>query len=221
MLESSRLRPRRRAAVIERHVMQRLRTVDVLERQAGLEVIHAGESVTSLMAWMRRQDRSSWPHLLLIELLPLDEPERDAAAIAALRDAGMRVLLVSSLAPRRAARKVMGIGVDGVVSKLDSEAALIDSVAAVLAGETAITEQARAVLNPSPETPQLSTQELKVLELYTAGQSIASVAEIIGVRQDTARKYLARVKQKYAAVGRSARSKLELRRRASEDGLGP
>lgn len=67
--------------------------------------------------------------------------------------------------------------------------------------------------------PQLSLQEAKVFELYVAGKPIGAVAESIGVKEDTARKYLTRVKKKYIALGRQANSKLDLARLAWEDGL--
>ncbi|MGB3374159.1 MAG: hypothetical protein WBA87_03340 [Microbacterium sp.] len=215
----SHMRARRRAAVIEPYVMQRLHTVELLREKAGLEVVHSGDSITSLLTWMRGQDRSNWPHLLVVEMLTAPVGDHIVTAVAMLRDAGMRVLLLSSLTPRRAAQRVADEGVDGIVSKLDSEQTVLASVAAVLAGEPAVTERARDALAGDSSAPGLSTQESRVLELYVAGNPIAVVAEEIGVREDTARKYLARIKQKYAALGRVARTKLDLARLAREDGL--
>lgn len=200
-------------------MLQRLRTVEILKEHAGLEVVQSGATVGSLLTWMRGQDRSNWPHLLVIELLSPDGAASDEAAVAALREAGMRVLMVSSLIPRHAARRVIGAGVEGVVSKLDSEQVLLECVAAVLAGESAVTALAQQTLADHPRVPRFSAQESKVFELYVAGNRIAEVAAAIGVREDTARKYLTRVKQKYAALGRAASTKLDLARLAREDGL--
>ena len=209
----------RRAAVVEPHVMQRTRTVEVLERQGGLEVVHAGDSMTALMTWMRGQDRSNWPHLLVVDLLPVHPGDRDVAAVVALREAGMRVLLFSGLTPRRSAQRVADAGVDGIVSKIDTEQAFLECVAAALVGEPAVSATARAAISRSEDAPVLSPQEAKVLALYADGSPIAAVAEQIGVRPDTARKYLARIKQKYASLGRPASTKLDLARLAYEDGL--
>lgn len=209
----------RRAAVVEPHVLQRLRTVELLREGAGIEVVHSSDSIATLMTWMRGQERSSWPHLLLIEMLPLVDGERDRAAVTALRKAGVRVVLVSSLAPRGSARALMNTEFDGVVSKADTEDTLLNSIAEVLVGEQYITELAKSALAPDPRAPQLSLQEAKVFELYVAGNPIAAVADSIGVKEDTARKYLTRVKKKYIALGRQANSKLDLARLAWEDGL--
>lgn len=209
----------RRVAVVEPHVLQRNRTVELLHRDAGLDVVFAGESVLTLMAWMRGRERSGWPHLLVTELLGPGLGARDRAAVCALREAGVRVLLMSSLHPRGATQRILDEGVDGVVSKVDEEAELVRAVGRVLAGEPAITERALAALRMAPTAPRLSEQETKVLEFYAVGQPIDDIAAQIGVRPDTARKYLSRVKEKYVAIGRPAKTRLDLARRAHEDGL--
>lgn len=209
----------RRAAVVEPHVMQRTRTVEVLERQGGLEVVHSSDSTAALMTWMRGQDRSNWPHMLVVDLLPVQPGGRELAAVAALREAGMRVVLLSGLTPRRSAQRVADAGVDGIVSKFDTEQAFLECVAAALVGEPAVSAVAREAISRAEGTPVLSAQEAKVLTLYVSGSPIAAVAEQIAVRPDTARKYLARIKQKYASLGRPASTKLDLARLAYEDGL--
>ena len=209
----------RRVAVVEPHVLQRNRTAQLLHHDPGLDVVFAGESVLALMAWMSAQDRSGWPHLLITELLGPPLGMRDRAAVRALREAGVRVLLLSSLHPRGATQRILDEGVDGVVSKTDEEAEVMRAVARVLAGEPAITGRALAALQMAPTAPRLSEQETKVLELYAVGQPIDDIAAQIGVRPDTARKYLSRVKEKYAAIGRPAKTRLDLARRAHEDGL--
>jgi hypothetical protein len=50
---------------------------------------------------------------------------------------------------------------------------------------------------------------------------MTSVARRLGVKPGTAKSYLDRVRDKYDQVGRSARTKIELRDRAVEDGILP
>jgi DNA-binding CsgD family transcriptional regulator len=64
----------------------------------------------------------------------------------------------------------------------------------------------------------LSPQELRALALYVSGLPLKSVARQMGVQYETAKSYLDRVRAKYAQVGREARTKVELRNRAVEDG---
>src|SRR5690606_17037249 len=152
---------------------------ELLEGRAGLEVVHAGDALPALMTWMRGQDRSNWPHLLVVELLPNNADDQARAAVAALRKAGMRVLLLSCLFPRWSAQRIAADGVDGIASKLDGEHAVLECVAAALAGEAIVTARAKADLASDTNAPELSTQERRVLELYAVGNPIAVVAERI------------------------------------------
>lgn len=214
-----RTRDGHRAAVVEAHVLQRRATVRLLEERRGLDVVHEGDSIGDLLSWMRVQERRRWPHLIVVEPLPFIHVEHELGALVALREAGVRMLLLSSLTPRWGARRVVDAGVDGVVSKLDDEETLAAAVAGVLDGRSVTTAAATVALTPGSDVPRLSTQESRVLDLYVAGQPIASVAKSIGVREDTARKYLNRIKRKYEALGRPARSKLDLALHAWRDGF--
>ncbi|MGI5489622.1 hypothetical protein [Microtetraspora malaysiensis] len=67
--------------------------------------------------------------------------------------------------------------------------------------------------------PRLSGQERAVLLGYASGLTLTAAARRAGIRPATAKKYLERVKQKYADCGRNAYTKLDLASRAREDGL--
>ncbi|MDG4766411.1 LuxR C-terminal-related transcriptional regulator [Solwaraspora sp. WMMD406] len=69
--------------------------------------------------------------------------------------------------------------------------------------------------------PRLSRQETEVLLAYVSGLTMVAVARRVGIGLGTAKQYLERVKRKYEADGRPARTKLDLARRAVEDGLLP
>jgi DNA-binding NarL/FixJ family response regulator len=73
--------------------------------------------------------------------------------------------------------------------------------------------------SPTPRRPGLSEQERAVLLGYVSGLTLAAAAHRAGVRAGTAKVYLDRVKEKYARAGRPARTKIDLVRRALEDGL--
>lgn len=208
----------RRAAVVEESVLQRTRAAQLLANDLKLEVVHTGATLPMFMAWLKRTDRTRWPHLLVLDLPTDVAPPRDLDLIAALRDAGMRVLVLSALRNRSAARRLVELGIDAVVSTSDGEDEFLLAADAALAGGTMITARAQATIHGADQTLRLSRQEERALALYASGLTIAEVAERIGVRHDTARKYLKRVRDKYTVIGRPARSKLELARIAWAEG---
>ncbi|WP_217181955.1 hypothetical protein [Streptomyces sp. AC495_CC817] len=208
----------RRAAIVEESVLQRTRAAQLLVERNGMEVVHSGGSLRAFLAWLERTDRTRWPHVLVLDLPAEGDASGDLDIMVALRAAGMRILVLSSLRPRAVARRLLEIKVDGIVSTGDSEEDLLVAVDAVLAGESTVTPRAAAMLRGPDDAPRLSSQEERVLALYTAGLTISEVADRIGVRHDTARKYLTRVRDKFTAAGRPARSKLELARIAWAEG---
>ncbi len=208
----------RRIAVVEPHVLQRHRAAELLGTLPPVRSVDAFASMAELVARMRGSERSTWPHLLVVDPATGSGAEHDLSAIAAFRAAGMRVVVLSALDSRHLIRRITRAGVDGIVTKQDPESELLRTIVRVLAGSAAVTARAQAVIDADP-APKLSGQEARLLELYAAGRPLASVADRLGVREDTARKYLKRIKLKYDAQGRPARSKLELAWRAREDGF--
>lgn len=200
--------------------MQRNRTVQLLATELGLEVVHVGATLRTLMSWLQRTEKTRWPHLLIVDLPSGEESSREVEVITALRDAGMKVLILSALHARSMARQVLSLGVDGVVSTTDSEEQFVMAAEDALAGVVTITSRAQTAIYGSADALKLSRQEERALALYASGLTIAEVAAHIGVKQDTARKYLQRVRDKFTLAGRPARTKLELARIAWIDGYG-
>lgn len=86
-------------------------------------------------------------------------------------------------------------------------------------GETPRDALAAAIRTATSAGPRLSSQERAVLLGYTSGLTLAAAARRAGIQPATAKKYLERIKQKYADCGRNAYTKLDLATRAREDGL--
>jgi two-component system uhpT operon response regulator UhpA len=140
--------------------------------------------------------------------------------IANARAAGSEVVVVSSFAESRHVRSALAAGAQGYVPKADSTEQVYMSIAAAARGERYLTPGLAALLLDTPDlAPDLSGQELRALTLYASGLPLKTVARQLGVGYETAKSYLDRVRDKYDQVGRGARTKLELRDRAIEDGL--
>ncbi len=65
----------------------------------------------------------------------------------------------------------------------------------------------------------LSDLEAQILAHYASGESSASVARALSVSKNTVNTYIARIRDKYRESGRPAESRVDLFRRAAEDGL--
>lgn len=158
--------------------------------------------------------------LLDIDLGPRARPLPDA--VTELVAAGIRVIIVSALSAPRLVRQGLGAGALGYLSKRERGPMLLEALRTVAAGEPFLTPDLAAILaEDADDVPALSAQEIRALRLYASGVKVDTVARRMGVSPATVREYLDRVKRKYGAVGRPARSKTELWQVAAEDGLLP
>lgn len=76
-----------------------------------------------------------------------------------------------------------------------------------------------AVIRPQQVQPALSRREIEVLRAWFASDSKINVANSLAVSLGTVNTHLARIRTKYAAVGRPAPTKAALVARALQDGI--
>lgn len=207
-----------RVAIVEDHLLQRRRTEELLGGEDGLRVVHSCESMPQFLSWLSSTTVMERPHLLVLDLMVDRQPSVDPATVEALVNAGLRVLVLSALASPPLVKNIIRAGVGGVVGKRDSEEDIIAAVWAVLRRGEWMTTELASVIAGDPNRPSLSIQEERALVLYASGLTLDAVASSIGVKRDTAKQYLDRVKAKYAATGRPMSTKLDLGRAAWADG---
>ncbi|MDP3951943.1 sigma factor-like helix-turn-helix DNA-binding protein, partial [Microbacterium sp.] len=131
-------------------------------------------------------------------------------------------VVIHSVADRPAAvREALAAGAAGVVSKSSALDDVLDAIRTVARGEALNNvEWASAVEGDRAfADAQLSVREREVLRLYAAGLPLKVVAERLGVAYSTAKENITRVRVKYVEVGRPAPTKVDLLRRAMEDGI--
>jgi DNA-binding NarL/FixJ family response regulator len=131
-------------------------------------------------------------------------------------------IIIHSVADRPAAvREALAAGAAGVVSKASPIGDVIAAISTVASGEPLNNvEWASAVEGDRAfADAQLSARERDVLRLYAAGLPLKVVADRLGVAYSTAKENITRVRVKYVEVGRPAPTKVDLLRRAMEDGI--
>jgi DNA-binding NarL/FixJ family response regulator len=159
--------------------------------------------------------------VVLLDLVLQDHsaPEDNVRRLVAL---GCRVLVVSVWSELDQVVATFAAGSSGYLTKDQDLAALGTAIRTVAAGGTVFSpELAFACLRVSRRArPALSPREREVLVAYASGMTLKSVATHVGIRPETARTYLERVKAKYQDVGRPTATKLDLAERVREDQLG-
>lgn len=207
-----------RVAIVEDHLLQRQRTQELLTAQDGLRVVFTADSLPEFVRWVRTTTPAQRPHLLVLDLVVDRGESADPQLVKALVRAGLRILVLSAMASPVQVRDILRAGVGGIVGKRDSEQDIVTAVWAVLRHREWMTPELAAVIAGDAQRPALSDQEERALVLYASGLTLEAVATSLGVKRDTAKTYLDRVKAKYADVGRPVRSKVDLSRVAITDG---
>jgi DNA-binding NarL/FixJ family response regulator len=117
----------------------------------------------------------------------------------------------------------MRAGALGYALKNEPASEIRTAITEVAAGRDWISPRLAYILatDDTPDRPALSDQERRALQLYATGMPMKSVARRMAISEETVKQYVQRVRQKYARLGRSAPTKLELYHRAVEDGHIP
>ncbi|WP_432508163.1 response regulator transcription factor [Kineococcus esterisolvens] len=182
----------------------------------GVELVATAPTVPDLL---RGLGEGGAPEVVLLDLR-LGDGSRPAQNVGALVGAGTRVLVYTEGRQHAEASEALQAGAQGVLLKDRPVATLAGALRAVVDGETLPSAETAAALQVDADLAgHLSPQERRVLELYAGGMPARSVALRLGVTLETAKSYLKRIRAKYAALDRPAYTRMELYRRAVEDGV--
>jgi DNA-binding NarL/FixJ family response regulator len=211
-----------RVAVLDDHTMVRQGLVSELESVAGNEI----QVVISAGSWTDLIAHPAYPVAVVLFDLDLGDGAPATPKIAMLRNSGAAVIIVSQYADPARVRECLAAGAVGYVPKTGSSEELVAAIRAAAAGEEYLTKTVAEMLAVDHASwavdglsrPKLSRKEIDALVLYASGLPMKSVARQMHIEPDTAKGYIDRVREKYAKAGREARTKLELRQRAIQDG---
>lgn len=205
-------------AVIDDHEAIRLGVAAALASHGAgrITVVSQDQSVQAFL------DRQVHADVVLLDLQlsdgtdPLDNTE-------VLIATGYTVLVYSIADNVRLLRRALAGGAAGVARKADPITDTLASIEAVAAGQMVLSQEILGLIegDQSYVAASLGPREREVLALYTGGMEVPEVAERLGIAENSVKEYLKRIRVKYTNVDRPAASKLDLFRRAIEDGIVP
>ena len=155
----------------------------------------------------------------LIELALRDgSPPRDN--ITALRAKGMAVVAYTGVYDVRLLVEAVDAGAAAIVLKHQPEAVLLEAIERARRGETYLPDDvARHIAEGEALRPRLSAREIEVLNLLFEGLITKQAARRLQVSESTVKEHLKRIRQKYATLGRSVSTRVQLLQVAERDGF--
>lgn len=205
----------RTVAIIDYHPLVReLLGVTLAKAHPPIEISYSGPSITEAVAVS-----AGHPVSCIILDLDLNDGRTPVANVASLVASGFRVLVISALTEPAVVRSVLSAGAWGYVGKNAEVAEILRAVEATMRGEAFVSQDVAAALyGQQPSRRKLSTQEERALVLFASGMTIDSVACTMGVSPSTVQTYIKRVRVKFAESGEPASTKVDLHRRAQQEG---
>jgi DNA-binding NarL/FixJ family response regulator len=205
-----------RIAHVDDHETVQLGFASLLEGHTDIDLVASVVSVDLLV-----------PILDTLDLVVLDLRLSDGSSVehnvSVLHAHGARVLAFTAADNPADVRAASRAGVLGIVRKSESRETVLDAIRNAAAGGTVATTEWAAALDGDPllTSAGLSPKEREVLALYAAGDKSVTVAHRAGLSANTVAEYVRRIRYKYAIAGRPAHTKVDLYKRAVEDGILP
>ena len=206
-----------RVGIVDDHESVRLGLAAACQN-AGYDVIFAAESARALISGLDGR---------VCDVIVLDLSLGDGSLVTdnvhMVQSTGAAVL-VHSIADRVASvREALAAGAAGVIPKSSPTTTVMAAVATVARGDVLNNLEWATAIDADRDfaKAQLGRRERDVLHLYASGLPLKMVAMQLGIAHSTAREYLDRIRVKYVEVGRPAPTKVDLLRRAVEDGILP
>lgn len=208
-----------RVALIDDHESVRLGLSAACTRIGTIQVVFSGSSVRDYRMW--RSAMGALPADVVVLDLTLGDGTTVTENVVQLMGDGSPVL-IHSVADRPAAvREALAAGASGVISKASRTDDVIAAIVTIANGDPLDNLEWAGAIDGDRAfaDAQLATREREVLRLYAAGLPLKAVADRLGIAYSTAKENITRIRVKYTEVGRPAPTKIDLRKRAIEDGI--
>lgn len=203
-----------RVGIVDDHPAVILGLSGIIGAQPDLAVSATGLTVAELLAGRQQLD------LVLLDLV-LGDGSTPTANVRTFQEYGVPVLVYTSGDLPQLVREAGRAGAIGMIRKTELPSSIIAAVRAALRGEVVASADWAAALDSDAAfvVAKLSDREAEVLALYASGETAERVGAQLFISRETVLDHVRRIRAKYTAVNRPAHTKVDLYRRAVEDGI--
>ena len=180
-----------------------------------VEFLYLGGSIQNALSTIK----NSTPDCIIVDPAITTELSQ-SSVIALLAKTKSPVFVISQDGTASMMSQAMSSGARGFFPKNGEISELREGVMTLINGGIYISPSVAANLHSSrKEQVKLSDRERTALVLYASGLTMDQVAISMKIASSTANEYIDRSRAKFRAVGKAARTKVDLRRLAAEEGF--
>ncbi|WP_336651166.1 MULTISPECIES: response regulator transcription factor [unclassified Leucobacter] len=200
--------------VIDDHAVIAQGVTALLNAEKDIEVVATATSPNGL-------PRPPHPYDVVLLDLSLGDGSTTSDNVAAVSKLAKKVIAFTSGEQPHLIREATRAGVAAVVRKSAPPQTLVSAIRAVH-GNTAVPDAEWAAALEADRgfvATLLTPREVEVLALYAGGEPAKRVARALFISEDTVIDHIRNIRAKYADQDRPVSSKIDLFRRAVEDGI--
>jgi len=204
-----------KVAIVDDHEAVRLGFAESC-RARSLNLVASSPTVDELIQSLGSNDCD-----VVVMDLSLDDGSSVTDNVEKLIATGSAVLIFSIADKPVLMRAALRAGALAIVPKSQPMSHLADAIKLAAEGAIINNPETSAMIDADANFKEanLSSREREVLSLYASGLSLKQVAFQLEIKQSSAKEHIDRVRVKYAKLGREAGTKVDLYRRAIEDGI--
>lgn len=204
-----------KVAIVDDHEAVRLGFAESCKAES-LNLVASSPTVDELIESLGSNDCD-----VVVMDLSLDDGSSVTDNVEKLIETGSAVLIFSIADKPVLMRAALRAGALAIVPKSQPMSHLADAIKLAAEGAIINNPETSAMIDADANFKEanLSSREREVLSLYASGMSLKQVAFQLEIKQSSAKEHIDRVRVKYARLGREAGTKVDLYRRAIEDGI--
>ena len=189
----------------------------------GCRLVFEDAGMPWSVRWYASLRDVAWPdgRVLVILDLRLEDGSTTTQNLHEIERRGLPVIAYTSAESPILVREAIAGGVLAIVRKSGPSSDLVLAIQDALDGRPSASLDWAAALDADEDFvgDYLAPIEADVLAHYAEGEKSETVARILNLSKNTVNTYVARIRDKYRAAGRPADTRVDLFRRAAEDGL--
>lgn len=204
-----------RVAIVDDHEAVRLGFAGTCA-QFDFDLVGSAPTVDELLTQIEGKDCE-----VVVTDLSLADGSLVEENVNKLIEANTAVLIFSIADKPALMRSAVKAGATAIVPKSQPMAELAEAIRLASQGVIINNSETSALIDADKffKDANLSPREREVLSLYASGMSLKQVAYQLQIKQSSAKEHIDRVRVKYARLGREAATKVDLFKRAVEDGI--
>ena len=194
--------------IADDHEIMRMGLASLFETDPSLEVI--GEAADGNEAI--RKTRKLHPDVVVMDLMM---PVKDGSeATREIKDSlpETKILLLTTFGTSDGIAHALEAGAEGALLKSAANTDILKAIKRIVAGNTAVSDEVRELMNKAPPVPELTERQRLILASITEGLTNGAIADRLGISEDGVKRHVNAIMAKLGADSRAEAVAIALRK---------